>query len=543
MIRTTKLFYMKRFILTIAAVVAAISVSAQNAATVIIPRPLEATEGKGAFVVTPKTVIAVADDTLVRPAEIFAGYVAAEEGMTLAVEKGAKKGIILALDSSLGKEEYLLDVTSKGVSIKGGTPQGVFYGLQSLRQMISAGEKVKKGVEIGAVSIKDKPLLGYRGAMLDVCRHFFTVKEVKQYIDLIAIHKMNVFHWHLTEDQGWRIEIKKYPNLIKKGSVRKETILGRNRSTSYDGTPHGGYYTQDEIREIVNYAAERYIEIIPEIDMPGHMVAALASYNYLGCRDEKFEVRTKWGISEDVLCVGKESTFEFIEGVLEEVFELFPSKYIHLGGDEAPRNRWKECPLCQKRIKEEGLKDENELQSYFTHRVEAILAKHGRKIIGWDEVIKGGVNKSVTVMLWQDKRRQQATTLGNEVILTPKRHCYMDYYQTRRPDSNKEGPMFATRIITLRDAYALNPYENLAPEHHKNIKGVQCNLWTEFVSTFERVQEKVLPRMPAIAEAGWSQGEKNFDDFARRLTHLCELYKKAGYPHYSTYFFDGVDEK
>ena len=534
---------MKKILLTFAALVAVLTVSAQSAATVIIPRPLEALQAKGVFVVTPKTVIVPAEDALVRPAEIFAGYVASEAGVTIAVDKGAKKGIVLSLDSALGKEEYTLDVTPKGVEIKGGTAQGVFYGLQSLRQMISAGEVTKKGVEIEAVSIKDKPLLGYRGAMLDVCRHFFTVKEVKQFIDMIAMHKMNVFHWHLTEDQGWRVEIKKYPNLIKIGSVRKETVIGRSNSSAYDGTPHGGYYTQDEIREVVKYAAERYIEVIPEIDMPGHMVAALASYNYLGCRDEKFEVRTKWGISEDVLCIGKESTFEFIEGVLEEVFDLFPSKYIHLGGDEAPRNRWKECPLCQKRIQEEGLKDENELQSYFTHRVEKILAKHGRKIIGWDEVIKGGVNKSVTVMLWNDHRRQQATTLGNDVILSPKFFCYFDYYQTVRPYTNKEGLMFTKRTATLRKAHSLDPYENLAPEHHKNIKGVQCNLWTEFVSTFERVQEKVLPRMAGTAEAGWSQGEKNFDDFARRLEHMRKLYDKAGFHHYATYFFDGVDEK
>ena len=411
---------MKKILLTLVAVVAAVAVSAQNASTVIVPRPMEALAVKGEFVVTPKTVISVYDDSLLRPAEIFAGYVAAEEQMTLAVEKGTKKGIVLSLDKSLGREEYTLDVTSKGVSIKGGAPQGVFYGLQSLRQMLAAGEVTKKGIQIEAVSIKDKPLLGYRGAMLDVCRHFFTVKEVKQFIDMIAMHKMNVFHWHLTEDQGWRIEIKKYPYLVGRGSMRKETVIGRWDSQSYDGMPYGGYYTQDEIREVVKYAADRYIEIIPEIDMPGHMVAALASYNWLGCRKEKFQVRTTWGISEDVLCVGKESTFKFIEEVLAEVFDLFPSKYIHLGGDEAPQTRWKECPHCQKRIQEEGLKDESELQSYFTRRVEAILAKHNRKLVGWDEVIHGGVNKSVTLMLWQDKNRQAVTSLGNDVILYSK---------------------------------------------------------------------------------------------------------------------------
>ena len=534
---------MKKILLTFAALVVALAVSAQSAATVIIPRPLETAQVKGSYVVTPKTVISVSDESLVRPAEIFAGYVASEAGMTLAVEKGGKKGIVLSLDSSLGKEEYTLDVTSKGVSIKGGTPQGVFYGLQSLRQMISAGAQTKKGVELQCVSVKDKPLLGYRGAMLDVCRHFFTVAEVKQFIDMIAMHKMNVFHWHLTEDQGWRIEIKKYPNLVKKGSIRKQTVIGRWNSKSYDGMPYGGYYTQEEIRDVVKYASERYVEVIPEIDMPGHMVAALASYNWLGCRNEKFEVRPTWGVSKDVLCVGKESTFEFIEGVLEEVFQLFPSKYIHLGGDEAPRDRWKECPHCQKRIQTEGLKDETELQSYFTRRVEKILEKHNRTLVGWDEVIHGGVNKSVTLMLWQDKNRQQVTSLGNDVILSPKLFCYMNYYQTNRPYTNKEGDLHCRTAVTLRKAYSLDPYEKLTPEQCKSIKGVQCNLWTEFVKTFERVQTKMLPRMAATAEVGWSQGEKNFDDFARRMHHLRKLYDKAGFHHYATYFYNGVDEK
>ena len=534
---------MKKILLTFAALVVALTVSAQSAATVIIPRPLEVAQVKGSYVVTPKTVISVSDESLVRPAEIFAGYVASEAGMTLAVEKGGKKGIVLSLDSSLGKEEYTLDVTSKGVSIKGGTPQGVFYGLQSLRQMISAGAQTKKGVELQCASVKDKPLLGYRGAMLDVCRHFFTVAEVKQFIDMIAMHKMNVFHWHLTEDQGWRIEIKKYPNLVKKGSIRKQTVIGRWNSKLYDGMPYGGYYTQEEIRDVVKYASERYVEVIPEIDMPGHMVAALASYNWLGCRNEKFEVRPTWGVSKDVLCVGKESTFEFIEGVLEEVFQLFPSKYIHLGGDEAPRDRWKECPHCQKRIQEEGLKDETELQNYFTRRVEKILEKHNRTLVGWDEVIHGGVNKNVTLMLWQDKNRQQVTSLGNDVILSPKLFCYMNYYQTNRPYTNKEGDLHCRTAVTLRKAYSLDPYEKLTPEQCKSIKGVQCNLWTEFVKTFERVQTKMLPRMAATAEVGWSQGEKNFDDFARRMHHLRKLYDKAGFHHYATYFYNGVDEK
>ncbi len=535
---------MKKIIAIVTLLFAVAVVSAQSIETPIIPRPMEATAVKGSYTLSAKSVIAVADAELVRPAELFAEYVAKDLGATLTVKQQNKGAVVLSLDKSLAKEEYALHISSKGVKVVGSTAQGVYYGLQSLRQLVAAGEVTKKGIELQGMDIKDKPLLGHRGAMLDVCRHFFTVAEVKRFIDIAAMHKINAFHWHLTEDQGWRIEIKKYPELIKIGSMRKETVIGRNSiSKTYDGTPHGGYYTQEEIKDIVKYAAERYIEVIPEIDMPGHMVAALASYNHLGCRDEKFEVRTRWGISKDVLCVGKESTFEFVEGVLEEVVKLFPSKYIHLGGDECPRDRWKECPHCQKRIQEEGLKDENELQSYFMHRVEKFLAKHDRKIIGWDEIIYGGINKSATIMLWNDRNRAKAISLGNDVILTPKYFCYMDYYQTLRPFCNKEGLLFRdNRILTLRKAYSLDPYEGLQPSEYGRIKGVQANLWTEYISTFHRVQEKLLPRLAATAEAGWTIGAKNFEDFARRLEHLRKLYEKEGI-HYAPYFFDGVDEK
>ena len=533
---------MKKILTLIAALLTVAVVSAESVQTVIIPRPMEANSAKGSYTISPKSVVAVTDAALVRLAELFAEYVAKDLGATLAVEQNEKGGIVLSLDKSLSKEEYTLTISSKGVQIVGGTPAAVFYGLQSLRQLISAGEVVKKGIKLAGVEIKDKPLVGHRGVMLDVARHFFTVAEVKRFIDIAAIHKMNVFHWHLTDDQGWRVEIKKYPNLVKVGSKRKETIIGRNSiSNTYDGTPHGGYYTQEEIKDIVKYAAERYIEVIPEIDMPGHMVATLASYPHLGCRDEKFEVRTRWGISKDVLCVGKESTFEFVEGVLNEVFSLFPSKYIHLGGDECPRLRWKECPHCQKRIQEEGLKNEDELQSYFMHRVEKVLAKHNRKMIGWDEIIYGGINKSATIMLWNDRNRAKAISLGNDVILSPKYFCYIDYYQTKRPYSNKEGLMFKERILTLRKAYSLNPYDGLQPSEYGRIRGVQTNLWTEYIADFERVQIKTLPRLAATAEAGWTIGEKNFDDFARRLEHLRRLYDKNGI-RYATYFFDGVDE-
>ena len=535
---------MKRLFSILTALFAVAALSAQTVQTVIVPRPMEATAVKGDYTVTAKTVVAATDAELVGPAELFVAYVEKDLGAKLVVKQEKKGGIVLSLDKALATEEYTLKVSPKGIEIVGGTPQAVFYGLQSLRQLISAGEIAKKGIKLAGVAIKDKPLLGHRGAMLDVCRYFYTVAEVKRFIDIMAIHKLNRFHWHLTEDQGWRIEIKKYPNLVQIGSKRKETIIGHRRySKVYDGTPHGGYYTQEEIKDIVKYAADRYIEVIPEIDMPGHMVAALASYPHLGCRDEKFEVRTTWGISKDVLCPGKESTFEFIEGVLEEVVSLFPSQYIHYGGDETPRDRWKECPHCQKRIQEEGLKDEHELQSYFMHRVEKFLAKHNRKVIGWDEIIYGGINKSATIMLWNDKNREKAVKLGNEVILTPKYYCYMDYYQTNRPLSNKEGLMIhEKRILTIRKAYSLNPYEFLEPSEYSRIKGVQANLWTEYVPNFQEVQTNLLPRMAAIAEVGWTIGERNFDEFSVRMHHLRNLYDKNGIT-YAPYFFDGTDEK
>jgi hexosaminidase len=535
---------MKRLTLILTALFAVTVLSAQTVQTVIVPRPMEATAVKGDYTVTAKTVVAATEAELVGPAELFVAYVEKDLGAKLAVKQEKKGGIVLSLDKSLATEEYTLKVSSKGVEIVGGTPQAVFYGLQSLRQLISAGEVAKKGIKLAGVAIKDKPLLGHRGAMLDVCRYFYTVAEVKRFIDIMAIHKLNRFHWHLTEDQGWRIEIKKYPKLVEIGSKRKETIIGHRRTSKiYDGTPHGGYYTQEEIKDIVKYAADRFIEVIPEIDMPGHMVAALASYPHLGCRDEKFEVRTTWGISKDVLCPGKESTFEFVEGVLEEVVKLFPSQYIHYGGDESPRDRWKECPHCQKRIQEEGLKDEHELQSYFMHRVEKFLAKHNRKVIGWDEIIYGGINKSATIMLWNDKNRAQAISLGNDVILTPKYYCYMDYYQTNRPLSNKEGLMInEKRILTIRKAYSLDPYEGLQPSEYGRIKGVQANLWTEYIPNFQEVQTNLLPRMAAIAEVGWTIGKRDFNEFSVRMHHLRNLYDKNGIL-YAPYFFDGTDEK
>ena len=539
---------MKRiFALFVALAVAVVVMAAE---CVIVPRPVSYEAKKGKLTLSSKSVVYVADKSLVRPATMFTSYVAAEKSVQLSIVENAPKAkgaIALSVDKALAEEEYLLDVTKSGVTIKGGSEKAVFYGLQSLRQVVFNSNVKGDKIAVECMSVKDKPHFGYRGNMLDVCRHIFTVEQVKEYIDILAMHKINRFHWHLTEDQGWRIEIKKYPNLIKVGSQRKETIVGRynkKETPKYDGKPYGGYFTQDEVRDIVRYAAERYIEVIPEIDMPGHMVAALASYPELGCTKGPYEVRTRWGISEDVLCAGRESTFEFVEGVLAEILELFPSKYIHVGGDECPKLRWKECPDCQKRIKEEGLKDEFELQSYFIHRVEKFLAKNGRHLIGWDEILEGGISKTATIMAWRGaKRGIAAAKLGNQVVMTPTHFCYLDYAQTSNRKANKEpisGGGNGKRPLTMRKAYSFDPYDQLNEQEQKCIIGVQGNMWTEYVATYDHLQRMILPRMAAIAEVGWSYGNKDYDDFTRRMFLLRKLYDKCGYK-YAPYFFEYIE--
>lgn len=544
---------MKRIAVLFVALVASLSVVA--AECMIIPRPVSYESQKGKFVLSKKSAVYVADKSLVRPAEMFCSNVEAEKGLKLSVVEGvapSEGAVSLVIDASLDKEAYTLEVTKTGIVIKGGSESGVFYGLQSLRQVVFHS-KGKKSVKVACLTVKDKPHFGYRGGMLDVCRHMFSVEEVKKFIDILALHKMNRFHWHLTEDQGWRIEIKKYPKLTEIGSMRSETVVYpgepwlKKVKTTYDGKPYGGYYTQDEVREIVKYAAERYIEVVPEIDMPGHMVAAVASYPELGCTRGPYKVRTRWGISRDVLCAGRESTFEFVEGVLTEVMELFPSKYIHIGGDECPKHRWKKCPECQKRIADEGLKNEFELQSYFMHRVEKFLAQYGRHIIGWDEILDGGISKTATIMAWRGANRGiKAAQLGNQVVMSPCEYCYLDMCQTNDRVANKEprcggvNGYKKNRQLTLRKVYSFDPYDKLNEEERKVIVGVQGNMWTEFVKTFDHVQHMVLPRLAALAEIGWTYEEKDYDDFARRMHLLRKLYDKCGYK-YAPYFFKGIE--
>ncbi|MBP3497554.1 MAG: beta-N-acetylhexosaminidase [Alistipes sp.] len=535
---------MKRILLVIIAIICTTAVYAVNYTNVIVPRPVSCEAGEGEFVISSQTVVRAEALNLVRAGEIFAEDLERVLGRELTVKKSSPRAgaINLSVDSTLESEQYMLKITKVGVWIVGGSERGVFFGLQSLLQIAAASPVEKSSLALSAVTIADKPHFEYRGAMFDVCRHIFTVDEVKRYIDILALHKINKFHWHLTEDQGWRIEIKRYPELSQVGAYRNETIIGRNRKSKvYDDTRYGGVFTQDEVREVVAYAAERYIDVIPEIEMPGHAVAALTTYPELGCTGGPYEVWTRWGISKNIFCAGKESTFEFIENVLTEVLELFPYKYIHIGGDEAPRDMWKRCPHCQKRIKDEGLKDENQLQSYFMERVEKWLNERGRSIIGWDEILKGGISKSATVMSWRgSKGGIAAAKLGNYAIMTPNTHCYIDYYQTSNPAENGE-PLGNGRFpVTLRKTYSLDPYAGLNEQQQQYIKGVQVNLWTEYIATFDHVQHMLLPRVAALAETGWSYGNKDYDDFARRMHILRKLYDKKGFV-YAPYFFNGIE--
>ncbi|MCK9343385.1 MAG: family 20 glycosylhydrolase, partial [Massilibacteroides sp.] len=364
--------------------------------------------------------------------------------------------------------------------------------------------------------------------------HFFPVKFVKQYIDMMALHGMNVFHWHLTDDQGWRIEIKKYPKLTEIGSVRLQTVLGRN-SDIYDGKPYTGFYTQDDAREIVRYAAERYITVIPEIDMPGHMEAALTAYPELGCTGGPYQVIQEWGVFPDILCAGKENTFQFMEDVISELIDIFPAKYFHIGGDEAPKTRWQKCPDCQKRIKEQQIVADNKvsaedkLQGYFTTRVEKFLNDHGRQLIGWDEILGSEVNQSATIMSWRGAEPGAvAARQGHDVIMTPTTYCYFDYYQT---DNQRNEPLLIGGNVPIEKTYNFEPVDStLTPEEAKHIIGAQANLWTEYIDAKQLVEYQVLPRMGALSEIQWIQPEKkNFEQFKSRLGNLVKIYDRYGW--------------
>ena len=534
---------MKKLLLTLAAGIVLCSCGSHDPQIAIVPYPNHLETGRGTYRVTdrPVTCDSRTDERTQRAVVGFAARLATVTGgtnpVTVADEVPAS-GIRFVTDESLPAEGYELNVDGEGIEVRASQFPGFLYALQSLEQLLPAAvygtEPAPDAAwEVPCVKIADAPRFAYRGMHLDVARHFFSVDEVKRYIDVMAIHKLNTLHWHLTDDQGWRIEIKRYPELTAVGSIRKATVVRKEWGT-YDGTPYGGFYTQDEIRDVVKYAADRGVTVIPEIDLPGHMLAALTAYPELGCTGGPYEVWGRWGVADDVLCPGREKTFEFLEGVLTEVMELFPSEYIHIGGDECPKVRWEKCPRCQAKIRQLGLKDDGEhtaehyLQSYVTDRIGKFLARHGRRIIGWDEILEGRAPSDAVVMSWRGSEGGiAAAKLGHDVIMTPNSHLYFDYYQSLDTDAE---PFGIGGYIPMEQVYSYDPaFPELTPEQQKHILGVQANLWTEYVLSDEHLEYMLLPRLAALSEVQWCLPEtKDWNRFIGSF-RMDEIYSQMGY--------------
>ncbi|WP_370003363.1 beta-N-acetylhexosaminidase [Winogradskyella sp.] len=503
----------------------------ETAKAQIIPMPVNQEFRDGHFVLSSETEINFEEEF-----NVAGNFLKAFLEPTLKKKKGVENKINFVKDTSiLNPEGYRIEVNPIHIKISATTAQGAFYAVQTLRQLLPAeletGKLKRKDIAIAATKISDQPQFSYRGMHLDVARHMFSVKFIKKYIDALAMLKMNTFHWHLTDDQGWRIEIKQYPKLQEVAAFRDETLIGHysDQPHRFDGKRYGGYYTQEEIKDIVAYAQERFVTIIPEIEMPGHAQAAIAAYPELGCAstlrhssgqeasatDEPVEVAKEWGVFEEIYCPNKK-TFAFLEGVLDEVLELFPSKYIHIGGDEAPKTRWENCAHCQALIKKEGLKDEHELQSYFITKMEKYLNSKGRQIIGWDEILEGGLAPNATVMSWRGTSGAvEAAKAGHNVVMTPTSHCYFDYYQSE----NEDEPLAIGGFLPLEKVYGFNPIpEELTTEESTYVLGAQGNIWTEYIPTEDQLEYMAFPRMLAMSEVVWSKPEnKNHEDFVLRL--------------------------
>jgi hexosaminidase len=514
----------------------------------IIPKPVSLQMASGRFIINSETTVS-SSSNLENEGTYLADLLSHLSNTKISYQTGTTGNIQLKIDDSIENiEGYTVLVNYDTIVISGKTGKGVFYGIQTLKQLMPpATENKASEITIPSVTINDYPRFGYRGMHLDVARHFFPVQFVKKYIDLIAMHKMNTFHWHLTEDQGWRIEIKKYPKLTEIGSKRSGTIIGHiYQKKGNDETAYGGFYTQEDVKEIVKYATERHVTVIPEIELPGHASAAIASYPFLSCFPEEPTkitynmgskagkeiqangtpkiVQETWGVFNDVFCAGNEETFEFLENVLAEIIPLFPSEYIHIGGDECPKENWKRCKSCQKRIKDNKLTDEHELQSYFIQRIEKYLNGKGKKIIGWDEILEGGLAPNATVMSWRgEKGGIEAAKQHHDVIMTPGHSCYFDHYQTK----NKEDePIAIGGKTTVEDVYNYEPTpKELSAEESKFILGAQGNVWTEYMKTTDYVEYMILPRMTALSEVVWSPKKtKDWNDFQSRLKTMKTHY-------------------
>ncbi len=507
----------------------------------IIPIPATLKVKKGRFVLNSNTKISYGEG-LNGEAEYLAELLSPSIGARLIVDshESPTGDIRLELDSSISnKEGYTLRVEPNSVVILGSSPAGIFYGIQSLRQLLPAEIENSRTeiseLTIPSVEINDEPRYAYRGMHLDVGRHFFPVESVKKYLDLIAMHKMNTFHWHLTEDQGWRIEIKKYPRLTEVGAFRSGTAIGlagtRNAPYTYDDVEYGGFYTQEEIKEVVSYAAARHITVIPEIELPGHSSAALAAYPEFGNTGGPYEVAKRWGIFKETFAPTEE-TFAFLEDVLTEVMDLFPSEYIHIGGDEVLKEEWEESSYAQEVIRRENLKNEDELQSYFIRRIEKFLNGHGRTIIGWDEILEGGIAPNATIMSWRGiEGGIAAAKQQHTVIMTPGTHCYFDYYQVPEEEQENEPLTGSTEFTTVEKVYSYEPTPSeLNEEEAKYIIGAQGNVWTEYMPTWDIVEYRVLPRMTALSEVVWSsEKNKDWEGFHKRLQHLAKRYDELDY--------------
>lgn len=501
----------------------------------LVPLPAEMREKPGVFRMGAETVLIVpaGDTAAAAAAEQLASALRRSTGLPLPVRPVAAGdgSISIRIDAGLadlGAEGYTLSVAPAGVAMAAPQPAGLIRGIQTIRQLLPPGalaRTVQEGIDwtLPGIEIRDRPRFPWRGAMVDVCRHMFDLPTLKQFLDMMALQKQNVLHLHLTDDQGWRIEIKKHPKLTTLGSVRKESPVIGDR-TRGDGTPYGGFLTQAQLRELVAHARALHIALVPEIEMPGHALGALAAYPELSCTGGPFEVRTKWGIEPDVFCAGNDQVFAFLEDVLTEVLDIFPSEFIHIGGDECPKDRWKVCAKCQARIKAEGLKDEHELQSWFVRRIEKFLNAKGRRLIGWDEILEGGLAPHAAVMSWRGvKGGIAAATEGHDVVMSPTTHCYLDYYQSR--DKARE-PDAIGGFLPLQTVYGFDPLPaDLPADKHRHILGTQGNLWSEYIPTPKHLHYMAQPRLAAIAETGWTPAaKKDWSSFRTRVeAHLRRL--------------------
>jgi hexosaminidase len=534
-----------------------VSIAATAQEIHIIPQPVSVKKEPGFFRLSKKTVIAVTDEGDRKAAEFFNDYLMEVYGFRLDIDRQEGKDYIRLNTRKFIKapehDAYTLNVGKEGVTIEGDTYAGTFHGVQTLIQLLPVvrSTDAQASFQIPQVAIQDQPRFKYRGMHLDVARHFFPVSFVKRYIDYLALHKLNYFHWHLTDDQGWRIEIKKYPELMSVAAWRNGTIIGRFPGKGNDNTRHGGYYTQEEVRDIIQYAANRHITVVPEIEMPGHASAAIAAFPYLSCFPEEPTVmpRTKpasggyqgikkvqetWGVFDDVFCAGNDSTFSFLEGVMDEVVELFPSTYIHVGGDECPKTHWRKCPKCQARMKTEGLKNVHELQSWFIQKMERYLNAKGKTIIGWDEILEGGLAPNAIVMSWRgEKGGIEAAKQKHQVIMTPQKPVYFDHSQKKKEDSVTIGG-----YNPIENVYSYEPVpKELKGDVVKYVLGAQANLWTEYIEYPSKVEYMIFPRLSALSEVLWSPKEiKNWKEFEKKLPVQFQRYElwKANYS--KTYF-------